>query len=60
MTPTIEVRERRTGNVLTSMPLYEFLSATHRSLPASDYFAFEDLEFLIDGEELLPEPGGHA
>lgn len=70
MTPTIEVRERRTGEVLTSKPLYEFLGDAHAAFllqaeleagaPVTDYFSFDELEILIDGEELLPEPMGHA
>lgn len=60
MTPTIEIRERRTGEVLHSSPLYEFLGALHTRLPASDEYQFEELQILLDGEELLPEPCGHA
>jgi hypothetical protein len=60
VTPTIEIRERRTGNVLTSMPLYEFLAQSHAALPASDYFQFEELDIRVNGEELLPEPQGNA
>ena len=60
MNPTIELRERRTGEFLTSMPLYEFLKTLHTQTPAADEFRFEDLLIVIDGEELLPTACGHA
>jgi hypothetical protein len=28
--------------------------------PAADEFRFEDLQIAIDGEELVPMPGGNA
>jgi hypothetical protein len=60
MTQTIEIRERRSGAVRASMPLYEFLAALHTGSAASDDLTFDELEILIDGQELLPEPAGHA
>jgi hypothetical protein len=42
------------------MPLYEFLKAQHMQTPAADEFRFEDLQIAIDGEELVPMPGGNA
>jgi hypothetical protein len=60
MNPTIEFRERHSGEVLIRMPLYDFLAALHTRLPAADEFAFEDLQILLDDQDLLPEPEGHA
>ena len=60
MHPMIEIRERYTGAVRASMPLYEFLRAVHTGSAASDELSFDELEFRIDGQELLPEPAGHA
>jgi len=60
MNPTIEIRERHTGEVLHRMPLYEFLGGLHTCTPAAGDFAFEDLQILLDGEELLPCACGHA
>jgi hypothetical protein len=60
MNPIIEFRARDTGMVLARMPLYDFLRVTHYHLPDSECFAFDDLEISLDGEELLPEPCGHA
>jgi hypothetical protein len=60
MNHLIECRERRTGLVLIQMPLYEFLKTLHTQTPAADEFRFEDLQIAIDGEELVPMPGGNA
>ena len=60
MNPTIEIRERQTGEVLHRMPLYEFLGALHTCTPAADEFKFDDLQILLDGEEILPSACGHA
>jgi hypothetical protein len=58
--PVIEFRARHTGDVLTKMPLHEFLRVLHTQSPAADEFAFEDLTILLDGEEVLPSACGHA
>jgi hypothetical protein len=58
--PMIEFRERCTGAPLTCMPLYEFLASLHTRLPASDEYAFEDLEILLDGQPVLPGSRGNA
>lgn len=60
MNPTIEIRERCSGDVLVRMPLYDFLAQLHTRLPAADEYAFEDLRILLNDHDLLPEPGGHA
>lgn len=60
MNPTIEIRERYSGTVLTSMPLYEFLAALHTRLPAADEYPFDTLQILMDGEEVLPCACGNA
>ena len=60
MNPTIEFRDRRDGAPLTFMPLYEFLASLHCRLPASEEYAFEDLQILLDGQEILPGSRGHA
>ena len=60
MNPTIEVRERCSGDVLVRMPLYEFLAMLHTRLPQADEYTFDELRILVDEKELLPEPGGHA
>ena len=60
MNPTIEIRERQTGEVLHRMPLYDFLRALHTCTPASDEFRFDELLISLDGEEVLPSACGHA
>lgn len=60
MNRTIEIREWRSGEILISMTLYEFLATLHTRLPDADEYAFNDLQILIDGEELLPCACGHA
>jgi hypothetical protein len=60
MTPIIEFRARDSGLLLARMPLYDFLRVAHSHLPDSEDFAFDDLEIRLDGEDLLPEPCGHA
>lgn len=60
MNPTIEIRERLSGVVLISIPLYEFLGALHTRMPAADEYQFDDLQILLDGQEVLPCACGNA
>ena len=60
MTPTIEIRERHTGEVFHRLPLYEFLGMLDTCTPAANEFKFDDLQILLDGEEVLPSACGHA
>ena len=56
----IEFRVRRSDEVLTKMPLFDFLKALHCQSVAADEFTFDELRILIDGKELLPSECGHA
>jgi hypothetical protein len=56
----IEFRVRRSDEVLTKMPLFDFLKVLHCQSVAADEFAFDELRILIDGKELFPSECGHA
>jgi hypothetical protein len=55
----IEFRLRRTGEMLTQMPLYEFLQELH-DYATRETIPFEDLRIVVDGKELVPSECGHA
>jgi hypothetical protein len=56
----IEFRVRRSDEVLTKMPLFDFLRTLHCQSVAADEFRFDELRILIDGKELLPSECGNA
>jgi hypothetical protein len=56
----IEFRERQSGEVLTAMPLYDFLKMLHCNSPSSEEYPFESLQIIVDGQEVLPTDCGHA
>jgi hypothetical protein len=55
----IEFRARQSGELLTMMPLYEFLRELH-DYSAGGIVPFEDLSIIVDGKELTPSECAHA
>ena len=56
----LEFRARHSGEVIFTSRLYDFLKQLHTQSPNGGEFSFEELQIVVDGEELLPTPGGHA
>lgn len=60
MLQVIEFRDRRDGELLLKMPLYEFLAGIHEQSHLAYQFGFEDLRVMVNGKELMPSECAHA